>query len=706
MTLADPSLIRQAPQAEERREATPEDRTFVATASYSLPSFTTLGTLAAAAQIPPVLMALRTEGYAAAGDGGGAVYVWQLAVPSVSSLLYVADASSRGGFWVPSENEVVPEMAGAFGVGSGTPGSDHTAAFAALLAYLSARGGGRLRVPPRRYRLDGNVTIPTNVRVVGPGTGGHGRDAPSVFGYSAHPAVLLASSASITMRRRTVMRGVTIHRQGITTPTNPREAMDQALAMAGTAIRVGDGTSGNRANDVLLEDLFLLGFDRGVHINNAPRPVLRRVRGDCINFIYAQAVGDVARFIDVAQWVHLVAQAPGVSASYINISSWASGTGGAIRIGLASPLPHGATNDPFIISSATGDGGETIRGRYLVTKVDDSTYELQGTTYDGGLTYTGGQIGFSSSARDGAALTIDDVDACDIAGLSVKGSRVGIAINSANPNIYGLDFEGVATGESGFIDPTCIGLDLQSAATRVKVVASAIKNTGTAIKVDTASGQAHSFTGLFVTESRYRTIDMVRGLALVTACTFQNTAETGPFYLGASMIGLRLANTSRQGVPLAWASTSALNKFGDAWSRDASGKSDGGGIADAFTFDRTDQNDARGYRETFGTDTNGVFRFYRRTNTLGAGVDFYDDTGAAKHRVRIDDADFDLQSLISAVWTSRLLLTDTTTRFGATVPVFLTLPGPYANDAAAAAAGVAVGEAYRVTGGTVAWRVS
>lgn len=33
-------------------------------------------------------------------------------------------------------------------------------------------------------------------------------------------------------------------------------------------------------------------------------------------------------------------------------------------------------------------------------------------------------------------------------------------------------------------------------------------------------------------------------------------------------------------------------------------------------------------------------------------------------------------------------------------------PAAYADDAAAAAAGIAVGEAYRVTGGNVAWRVS
>ena len=52
----------------------------------------------------------------------------------------------------------------------------------------------------------------------------------------------------------------------------------------------------------------------------------------------------------------------------------------------------------------------------------------------------------------------------------------------------------------------------------------------------------------------------------------------------------------------------------------------------------------------------------------------------------------------------RLRLTAAGVLFGGTVR--LTLPGPYANDAAAAAAGVAVGEAYRVTGGTVAWRVS
>lgn len=34
------------------------------------------------------------------------------------------------------------------------------------------------------------------------------------------------------------------------------------------------------------------------------------------------------------------------------------------------------------------------------------------------------------------------------------------------------------------------------------------------------------------------------------------------------------------------------------------------------------------------------------------------------------------------------------------------LPGPFADDAAAATGGVAVNSAYRKTGGTVAWRVS
>jgi hypothetical protein len=45
-----------------------------------------------------------------------------------------------------------------------------------------------------------------------------------------------------------------------------------------------------------------------------------------------------------------------------------------------------------------------------------------------------------------------------------------------------------------------------------------------------------------------------------------------------------------------------------------------------------------------------------------------------------------------------------------TLPIGGTIPssaiGPYADDAAAAAAGVAVGEWYAKTGGTVAWRVS
>ncbi|RTL05375.1 hypothetical protein EKK58_08220 [Candidatus Dependentiae bacterium] len=50
--------------------------------------------------------------------------------------------------------------------------------------------------------------------------------------------------------------------------------------------------------------------------------------------------------------------------------------------------------------------------------------------------------------------------------------------------------------------------------------------------------------------------------------------------------------------------------------------------------------------------------------------------------------------------------TITTVSYGTSYGVAVAVPGPYADDTAAAAANVAVGDLYRKTGGTVAWRVS
>jgi len=124
-------------------------------------------TAAAAAIIPPEALYIRTAGYAAIGDGGGALYK-KIAAPSVPKAWHFQSAD--GAWWELAESRPNVKMFGAKGDGV----ADDYAALQAAIDYMpnstvDLEWGGVLAVPTGTYRITQRLTINKNLTIEGDG---------------------------------------------------------------------------------------------------------------------------------------------------------------------------------------------------------------------------------------------------------------------------------------------------------------------------------------------------------------------------------------------------------------------------------------------------------------------------------------------------------------------------------------------------------
>jgi hypothetical protein len=104
-----------------------------------------LASTASQQPVPAGTQTVRTDGFAAAGDGGGALYRRVGAAPGHRGWF----RSSDGSFWELTGNNVSVRSFGAAGNGH----TDDRAAIQAAIDFVAARGGGTVTVPPGDYRL-------------------------------------------------------------------------------------------------------------------------------------------------------------------------------------------------------------------------------------------------------------------------------------------------------------------------------------------------------------------------------------------------------------------------------------------------------------------------------------------------------------------------------------------------------------------------
>jgi hypothetical protein len=112
----------------------------------------------ASTSIPAVIVAFRTSGYAAAGDGGAALYKRVVSEPSHAGKLQSAD----GAWWELAETTVTPQMLGATGDGVADDGAE---------VLATAAIGRPVQLPAgKTYLIDNSSIIPVSgQRFYGPG---------------------------------------------------------------------------------------------------------------------------------------------------------------------------------------------------------------------------------------------------------------------------------------------------------------------------------------------------------------------------------------------------------------------------------------------------------------------------------------------------------------------------------------------------------
>ena len=132
-------------------------------------------------EIPVGINAIRVNGYYAAGDGGGALYVKVDDEPAHGGKFQTAD----GAWWEISETNLDPRQFGAKGDGI----ADDSNAFNAMDAYaLATTGVVDALVNPGAYLIDADREWIANVRYVFCGgrlINGHGRTQSGVINYRA-----------------------------------------------------------------------------------------------------------------------------------------------------------------------------------------------------------------------------------------------------------------------------------------------------------------------------------------------------------------------------------------------------------------------------------------------------------------------------------------------------------------------------------------
>lgn len=240
--------------------------------------------------VPRDAPAVRTDGYADAADGGGALYRRVATAPTHRGWF----RSSDGALWELAEDAPSVRAFGAVGDGQ----ADDRAAIQAAIDFVAARGGGGVTIPVGRFRL-GTVSAPDNTGPIAlwmrSGVRLHGSDrsrsvlvladaqrGPGTFGRIIASGVLTdASLADFTLEANRAGQGA------------ERDATNGAAIMLGTA--------GAHVERVVIENLVVRGANgQAIQVVGHPDAISRDVticgnRVEASSFIGIQ----VSHFIDL-----------------------------------------------------------------------------------------------------------------------------------------------------------------------------------------------------------------------------------------------------------------------------------------------------------------------------------------------------------------------------------------------------------------------
>lgn len=360
---------------------------------------------------------------------------------------------------------------------------------------LIINGGGRYRISAADLLVREGTTLKGPWRNLGERGG---------LNYSAAQGLLVNASRTIRLNGRSAgVEGLAILREGITPASTIRQAVDLANAFAGIAITFGDGATMNLASDGYVKDCFIAGFATGIRVAKNERPRISYVSGDNLTGVHMSEVYDMNHLSHVHFWPFLTAR---VSPASYAVSGAANNGSGLIRLTIASHVF--TTGD---IAVVRGVGGTTeANGRWVVTVINSTTIDLQGSTFANAYT-SGGFAALSGWRRSKGFFFDTATDWGQADNCFAYGYDVGWDVASGDHG------ELVNCGADNFgtlLDPTPIGMRFTTC-NAVKLIGPKTAAQGRGIVVDVGANRSITILGHDAWGNRTNNTHVVSGHATI-----------------------------------------------------------------------------------------------------------------------------------------------------------------------------------------------
>ena len=236
-----------------------------------------------------------------------------------------------------------------------TGATDSTAAYAAAFAALGSAGGTVTQPNGGKFLINSNLTIPNNVTLKGPVSRLGSPGTNTSYPYNLLGAIILSSSATITLKGGAGIDGCLIYRSGLSFPSS------STTGWVGTAVTVG-------GDDAFLINSAVFGFGQAFYSTGYQRCRVDNCNMDNIAGIWIDNCFDIPYISKVHCWP-FVTVATGTSASSLR-------SGSAFRF--STVCDWGKVTDCMAYAYAKG---------YWVNGVNDMTFT--NCSCDGTNTYTG-----------------------------------------------------------------------------------------------------------------------------------------------------------------------------------------------------------------------------------------------------------------------------------------------------------------------------
>jgi hypothetical protein len=500
--------------------------------------------------------------------------------------------------------------------GNGT--TDDAAAFQAALNAAAAAGGGVVLVGPRRYLIDSaDLVIPANVTLQGGGDPGGWRVNND---YSALPYCLLLNPArTIRLRRNAALEQVAILRKGFVSPTTLREGLDAVYAFAGTAVSIGDGTTGGsstNATDASVRGLLIIGFNWGIYSNGASRTRIRDVVGDCTNGLYLGRSYDIAHNERI-NWHPLATTGRNFTNTTYSVAGCTNNGSGLVR--LTTSLAHDLRAGDLVVVSGVG-GVPGANSRFTVAAVPTTTtLDLAGSTFSGTYT-TGGSVNPTLNHRRGKGFHVYDVDMPNFVSCFEFGHDIGWHLDDLTHSAHFVN-----CGVDGIVvDPGTIAVQINGQANRNKWYGGFWSSKGRALVVDVQSADHNTIAGVMLPAGSGRSVELLDGALVLMGCDIYGTVYVYDNADSLQIVGCDLKSTAFGGQ-----SAAALQKMQVLGSRMASAP----GIARTIggQAELAAVSSAGAIETRLSARSDGVVAVHRRSASAGAMLRLHGngDTAAA-----------------------------------------------------------------------------